>query len=103
MKIKIPFDFKGEITLECTDRINDYNKFILAKTYLENALMNLIINEGEEDFTSEYLDKADYSEFPIKIPFVKKPYVNPTSNDLKELKAEVSNLEWNLGEIKIPK
>jgi|APSaa5957512535_1039671.scaffolds.fasta_scaffold168942_1 hypothetical protein len=116
MKIKVPVEFKGEIVLDCPDRINDYNKALLVKTFLENILVDLDINEAKE-CPKSYLDEADYSNFPIKIPFVDKfacmqslnklmkinPHENPDCKDWEELKFEVSESMWNFGTIKLPK
>lgn len=102
MKIKVPVEFKGEILLDCPDRINNYNKKLLIKTFLENILVDLVLSEKEE-CPDSYLDQADYSEFPIKIPFIKKAYKNPASKDWEELNAKVSKSMWNFGNINIPK
>jgi hypothetical protein len=103
MKIKVPVEFKGEVTIDCPDRLNDYNQLLLVKTFLENTLVDLILSEKEDECPDSYLDQADYSEFPIKIPFLKKKYKNPKSKDWEDLKFVVSKSMWSFGTIKLPK
>lgn len=98
MKMKVPVEFKGEIILDCPDHLNEYNKLLLAKTYLESILLDLVIKE-ENNCSKEFMDQADYSEFPLKIPFIKKSYKNPTAKDWEELKAEISSGKWIIGQV----
>ncbi len=110
MKIKVPVEFKGKITLDCPDRLSDYNKLLLVKTFLENILVDLDINEVKE-CPKSYLDEGDYSNLLIKLPFMRSlnkltnasSHENPDCKDWEELKFEVSESMWNFGTIKLPK
>ena len=108
MKVKVPVEFKGEITVDCPDRLNDYNKLLLVNKFLENILVDLNIDEAKE-CPESYLDEADYSNFPIKFPFMQSlnklmnPHENPDCKDWEEMKFVVSKSMWNFGTIKLPK